>query len=59
VHKLTALNQALAASAVSVGRTDAILIGFQQTFAVVASGLGLGIFLIATLAAINRLRKSD
>jgi MFS family permease len=55
---LTALNHALTASAASVGRTDAVLIGFQQTFALVASGLGLGMCLIATMAAIKQRRKS-
>jgi MFS family permease len=54
---LTALNHTLAASAASVGRMDAVSIGFQQTFAVVASGLGLGICFIAATAAINRWRK--
>jgi hypothetical protein len=34
-----------------------VLIGFQQTFAVVTSALGLGICGIATAAAINRWRK--
>jgi EmrB/QacA subfamily drug resistance transporter len=54
---LSALNHAFAASAASAGRTDAVLIGFQQTFAVVACGLGLGICAIAAAAAINRWRK--
>ena len=54
---LTALNHALAASAASIGRMDAALIGFQQTFALVASGLGLGMFLTAMMAAIKQRRK--
>jgi MFS family permease len=55
---LSALNHALATSAASAGRTDAVLIGFQQTFAVVASGLGVGICVVAAAAALNRWRKS-
>lgn len=54
---LTALNHALATSAASVGRTDAAMVGFQQTFAMVAAGLGFGICLIVTVAAIKRWRK--
>jgi MFS family permease len=54
---LSAMNHAFAASAAGAGQADAVLIGFQQTFAVVASGLGLGFCLVATAAAINRWRK--
>jgi predicted MFS family arabinose efflux permease len=54
---LTALNHALGASAASVGQPDAVLVSFQQTFAVVASGLGLGLCLIAAMAAISRWRN--
>lgn len=54
---LTALNHALATSAASAGKTDAVLVGFQQTFAMVACGLGLGLCLIVTMAAISRWRK--
>jgi hypothetical protein len=54
---LTALNHALVAQAASVSQPDAVLVGFQQTFAVVASGLGLGMCLVATMAAIGRWRN--
>jgi EmrB/QacA subfamily drug resistance transporter len=54
---LTALNDALAASSASVGRSDAVLTGFQTTFAMVAYGLGLGMSLVATVVVINRWRK--
>src|SRR6185503_17663283 len=54
---LTALNDALAASAAISGRADAAFVGFQQTFAVVAAGLGLGLCLVGATATINRNRK--
>jgi MFS family permease len=54
---LTALNDALAASAAIAGRADAAFVGFQQTFAVVAAGLGLGLCLVCATATINRKRK--
>jgi MFS family permease len=54
---LTALNHTFVASAASVGRADAVLVGFQQTFAVVAAALGLGLCLVGAAATINRRRK--
>jgi EmrB/QacA subfamily drug resistance transporter len=54
---LTALNHALTASAAGGGRTDAALIGFQQTIALVAAGLGFGICLVGAMAAIKLRRK--
>jgi MFS family permease len=53
---LTALNHALTTSAAGVGRTDAALIGFQQTIALVAAGLGFGICLVGAMAAIKQRR---
>jgi EmrB/QacA subfamily drug resistance transporter len=53
---LTALSRALTGSAASAGLADAALVGFQQTFAAVAVGLGIGMCLVGAAAAIKRRR---